>query len=122
MSTTTSVRTTALADGAAPKKGRRIQRVVSAPVIGSGVDASGAEPKPTLKMRRIRRVNKDSASSAASPLSMTPAPIQSLPSIPETFVETMDDPLTVREVVRVTLRKFTHGRSTFWRDSLSEKL
>ena len=109
MSSVAAIQSAAAAD-APPKKVRSIKRVVSAPVV------NGTE-EVTPKVRRIRRPTKDSASSAASPHShagfpVAAAPVQQLPSIPETFVETMDDPLTVREVVRVTLRKFTHGRTT----------
>ena len=40
----------------------------------------------------------------------------------EGMVETMDEPLVVREVIRIVLKPFTHGSTKYWRDSDREKL
>lgn len=48
--------------------------------------------------------------------------ITRIPDTPETKVETMDTPLEVNTVVRVSLRLFTHGSGTYWRDEVLEKL
>jgi hypothetical protein len=45
-------------------------------------------------------------------------------AIPETVthVESMDDPIVVREIIKVTLKPFSHDGSNFWRDVEREKL
>ncbi len=48
------------------------------------------------------------------------AVVHTLPQ--EGMVETMDDPLVVREVIRIVLKPFTHGSTKYWRDSDREKL
>lgn len=48
------------------------------------------------------------------------AVVHTLPQ--EGMVETMDDPLVVREIIRIILKPFTHGSTKYWRDSDREKL
>jgi hypothetical protein len=45
-----------------------------------------------------------------------------LTKLPEAPMESMDDPLPVIEVIKVVLKPFTVGQTTYWRDGEREKL
>jgi hypothetical protein len=99
-------------------------------------------PAPVQAKPRGRPKSSKKALAAASPEKETPKPktkpktakktevvvakpqeaavVHTLPQ--EGMVETMDDPLVVREVIRIVLKPFTHGSTKYWRDSDREKL
>lgn len=45
-----------------------------------------------------------------------------LVKLPDAPMESMDDPLPVTEVIKVVLKPFTIGQTTYWRDGEREKL
>ena len=50
-------------------------------------------------------------------------PIETTQVIPiEKMIETMDEPLEVKEVITVVLRPFTYGSNIYWRDEEREKI
>ena len=76
------------------------------------------KPKPRLKPTTTKEPSKKAEVVVAKPQQATV--VHTLPK--EGMVETMDDPLIVRDVVRIVLKPFTHGSAKYWRDSDREKL
>jgi hypothetical protein len=85
---------------------------------------------PKKKVIIIPDVKSDTTSSVLAQLgAIHETIVRSIPDTPDTpkiQVETMDTPLEVKTVVRVSLRLFTHstanGSATYWRDESLEKL
>jgi hypothetical protein len=77
-----------------------------------------ATPKETPKPKAKQKQSKNTEVIVAKP--QEAAVVHTLPQ--EGMVETMDDPLIVREVIRIVLKPFTHGSTKYWRDSDREKL
>jgi len=87
-----------------------------------------AKPKPKPKPKKEKTEGekpkpKPRAKKEVVPVLVTPVeeakPLMKLPDAP---IESMDDPLRVIEVVKVVLRPFTVGQTTYWRDGEREKL
>lgn len=78
--------------------------------------AEGAEEKP--KKPRVKKAAEEPKQEVAREDTNVVA------TIPETVthVESMDDPIVVREIIKVTLKPFSHDGSNFWRDVEREKL
>jgi hypothetical protein len=80
--------------------------------------AEGAEEKP--KKPRVKKValveepKQEVVKEDTDVVTAIPATV--------THVESMDDPIVVREIIKVTLKPFSHDGSNFWRDVEREKL
>ncbi len=80
--------------------------------------ASSEKETPKPKAKPKTKDSKKTEVIIAKPQEATV--VHTLPQ--EGMVETMDDPLVVREVIRIVLKPFTHGSTKYWRDSDREKL
>jgi len=79
------------------------------------VEAAPEQKKPRAPRKKVEeKPQQIVAKPAANPV------VHTLPQ--EGMVESMDDPLVVRDVIRIVLKPFTHGSSKYWRDSDREKL
>jgi len=78
--------------------------------------AEGAEEKP--KKPRVKKVVEEPKQEVVK------EDTNVVTAIPETVthVESMDDPIVVREIIKVCLKPFSHDGSNFWRDVEREKL
>lgn len=78
--------------------------------------AEGTEEKP--KKPRVKKAVEEPKQEVAK------EDTNVVTAIPETVthVESMDDPIVVREIVKVTLKPFSHDGTNFWRDVEREKL
>jgi len=76
------------------------------------------EPKPKKEVAPKAKPTNKAEVVVAKP--QEAAVVHTLPQ--EGMVETMDEPLVVREIIRIVLKPFTHGSTKYWRDSDREKL
>jgi len=78
---------------------------------------------PKKKVIVVPQLKPDTTSSVLTQLgAVHEVVVTSIPNKPEIQVETMDTPLEVKTVIRISLRPFTHGSGTYWRDGSLEKL
>jgi hypothetical protein len=93
------------------------------PIVTAEVKPKKKRAAPKKKVVVIPDVKSDTTSSVLTQLgAIHETIVRSIPDTSETKVETMDTPLEVKTVVRVSLRPFTHGTATYWRDEILEKL
>jgi len=89
-----------------------------------GKSISVAAPKETkAPIAPAEKTKRGRPKKGAVPIAIAIADVEVIQTIPaESMVETMDEPLEVKDVITVVLRPFTHGSSTYWRDEDREKL
>jgi hypothetical protein len=94
------------------------EKVVAEPAKPRGrkPKAEGTEEKP--KKPRVKKVveepKQDVVREDTNVVTAIPATV--------THVESMDDPIVVREIIKICLKPFSHDGSNFWRDVEREKL
>lgn len=91
-----------------PKKGGRKPKEVS--------EKQETEKKPA----KPRALKKNPPVVAADSMPTALVPIQQVPQ--DAPVETMDEPISVSEVIQVILRPFSHGAGKYWRDGERDKV
>lgn len=74
------------------------------------------EPKPKALKKTLKVPDPEPVVEAKNVL----VPIQQVPL--EAPVETMDDPISVSDIIQVILRPFSHGTGKYWRDGERDKL
>ena len=115
------------------RKTKNVNDLMMAPTADTAIvaqppDTVVASPKkePAAAKKAPRKSKKDKEAVATPVLEHLAAPPkeQIITRVPSGTVlaETTDTPLRVEEVIRVTLRPFTHNSVQYWRDSQREKL
>lgn len=116
-------------------------KVVEKPTLTSRTEAPVASvkvpevpvaktPKPKVKKERVKKepseptpkVKRQPKQIAAPTLQAPVEETKPVVKIPDAPMESMDDPLPVTEVIKVTLKPFKIGTATYWRDGEREKL
>jgi N-methylhydantoinase A/oxoprolinase/acetone carboxylase beta subunit len=100
--------------------------VAAAPVVEEPTKKRGRKPaekkeKAEPKPRAPKRALKTSVASEpiAAPMNVL-VPIQQVPL--DAPVETMDEPIAIRDIIQVVLRPFGHGSVRYWRDGERDKV
>lgn len=79
--------------------------------------------KPKKETKKTGPKPKTAAKKEVAPAIVAPVEeAKPLVKLPEAPMESMDDPLPVIEVIKVVLKPFTVGQTTYWRDGEREKL
>lgn len=90
--------------------------------------ARGRKPKAATEEEKPKKPRAKKAAAAAileeksEPLIENAANVVATIPPTVTHVESMDDPIVVREIINVCLKPFSHDGSSFWRDQEREKL
>lgn len=121
--TTTPVSAPAVAAGpkprGRPKSSAKALAEVAPEDTSKPVANEKVKPKPKPKKEApLKELGKKTEVVIVKPQNVSV--VHTLPQ--EGMIESMDDPLIVRDVIRIVLKPFMHGPTKYWRDSDREKL